>query len=41
MGYGDAGYQDIAKRLEIAGTAAEFQVAMRRVERRRGPHTPE
>jgi IS5 family transposase len=27
--YGDAGYQGIAKRPEMAGTAAEFRVAMR------------
>ena len=27
--YGDAGYQGVAKRPEMAGTAAEFRMAMR------------
>ena len=39
--YGDAGYQGIAKRPEIAGTAAEFRVAMRPGKRRGLPDTPD
>ncbi len=39
--YGDAGYQGIAKRHEMAGTAAEFRVAMRPGKRRSLPETPE
>ena len=39
--YGDAGYQGIAKRPEMAGTAAEFRVAMRPGKRRVLPDTPD
>ena len=39
--YGDAGYQGIARRAEIAGTSAEFRVAMRPGKRRSLPDTPE
>jgi transposase, IS5 family len=39
--YGDAGYQGIAKRPEMAGTAAEFRVAMRPGKRRALPDTPD
>jgi IS5 family transposase len=39
--YGDAGYQGIAKRPEMAGTAAEFRVAMRPGRRRVLPNSPE
>jgi len=39
--YGDAGYQGIAKRAEIAGHSAEFRVAMRPGKSRVLPHTPE
>jgi IS5 family transposase len=39
--YGDAGYQGIAKRPEMAGNGAEFRVAMRPGKRRALPHTPE
>ena len=39
--YGDAGYQDIAKRPEISGAAAEFRVAMRPGKRRALPDTPD
>lgn len=37
--YGDAGYQGIAKRPEMAGTAAEFRVAIRTGKRRALPDT--
>ena len=37
--YGDAGYQGIAKRPEMAGNAAEFRVAMRPGKRRALPET--
>jgi IS5 family transposase len=36
-----AGYQGIAKRPEMAGTAAEFRVAMRPGKRRALPDTPD
>ena len=39
--YGDAGYQGIAKRAEMAGKTTEFQVAMRPGKRRCLPETPE
>ena len=39
--YGDAGYQGIAKRPEMAGTAAEFRVTMRPGKHRGLPDTPE
>ncbi len=39
--YGDAGYQGIAKRPEMAGSAAEFRVAMRPGKRRALPDTPD
>ena len=39
--YGDAGYQGIAQRPEMAGTAAEFRVAMRPGKRRALPDTPD
>ena len=39
--YGDAGYQGIAKRPEMEGTAADFRVAMRPGKRRVLPDTPE
>jgi IS5 family transposase len=39
--YGDAGYQGIAKRPEMAGKTAEFRVAMRPGKRRTLPGTPE
>ena len=39
--YGDAGYQGIAKRPEMAGKTAEFRVAMRPGKRRALPDTPE
>ena len=39
--YGDAGYQGIAKRPEMAGVAAEFRVAMRPGKRRSLPDTPD
>ncbi len=39
--YGDAGYQGIAKRPEMAGNAAKFWVAMRPGKRRVLPDTPE
>jgi IS5 family transposase len=39
--YGDAGYQGIAKRQEMAGKTMEFRVAMRPGKRRGLPHTPE
>jgi transposase, IS5 family len=39
--YGDAGYQCIAKRPEMAGSSAEFRVAMRPGKRRGLPVTPE
>ena len=41
MVYGDAGYQGIAKRPEMAGTAAEFRVAMRPGRRRVLQNSPE
>ena len=41
MVYGDAGYQGIAKRPEMAGSTAEFRVAMRPGTRRALPDTPE
>jgi IS5 family transposase len=39
--YGDAGYQGIAKRPEMAGTAAEFRLAVRPGKRRARPDTPD
>ncbi len=39
--YGDAGYQGIAKRSEMAGTKALFKVAMRPGKRRVLPDTPD
>ena len=39
--YGDAGYQGIAKRPEMAGKTTEFRVAMRPGKRRGLPDTPE
>jgi len=39
--YGDAGYQGIAKRPEMAVSAADFRVAMRPGKRRLLPDTPE
>ena len=39
--YGDAGYQGIAKRPEMAGNSAEFRVAMRPGKRRALPETPD
>jgi IS5 family transposase len=41
VGYGDAGYQGIAKRPEIAGKTAEFRVSMRAGKRRALPDTAE
>ncbi|QNI69416.1 transposase [Cyanobium sp. NS01] len=39
--YADAGYQGIAKRPEMAGRSAEFQVATRPGKRRARPDTPD
>jgi IS5 family transposase len=39
--YGDAGYQGIAKRPEMAGKTTEFRVAMRPGKRRALPDTPD
>jgi len=39
--YGDAGYQGIAKRPEMAGIAVDFRVAMRPGKRRVLPDTPD
>ena len=39
--YGDAGYNGIVKRGEIAGNSAEFRVAMRPGKRRSLPNTPD
>jgi hypothetical protein len=39
--YGDAGYQGIGKRPEMAGKSIEFRVAMRPGKRRALPDTPE
>jgi IS5 family transposase len=39
--YGDAGYQGIAKRPEMAGKTAQFRVAMRPGKRRALPDTPD
>ena len=39
--YSDAGYLGIAKRPKMAGTAAEFRVAMRPGKRRALPNTPD
>lgn len=39
--YGDAGYQGIAKRAEMACKTTEFRVAMRPGKRRCLPETPE
>ena len=39
--YGDAGYQGIAKRPEMAGKSTEFMVAMRPGKRRAFPDTPD
>jgi IS5 family transposase len=39
--YGDAGYQGIAKRPEMAGKTTEFRVAMRPGKRRDLQDTPE
>ena len=41
MVYGDAGYQGIAKRLEMTGKTREFRVAMRPGKCRALPDTPE
>jgi IS5 family transposase len=38
---GDAGYQGIAKRPDIAGKTTEFRVAIRPSERRLLPNTPD
>jgi len=39
--YGDAGYQGIAKRREMADTAADFRIALRPGKRRALPNTPD
>ena len=39
--YGDAGYQGITKRPEIAGKSTEFRVAMRPGKRRALPDPPD
>ncbi len=39
--YGDAEYQSIAKRPEMAGKTTEFRVAMRPGKRKALPDTPE
>ena len=39
--YGDAGYQGIVKRPEMAGKSTEFQVAMRPGKRRALPDSPD
>jgi hypothetical protein len=39
--YGDAGYQGIAKRPEMAGKSTEFRVAMRPGKRRTLPDNPD
>jgi IS5 family transposase len=39
--YGDAGYQGIGKRQEMADTAADFRVARRPGKRRALPNTPD
>jgi IS5 family transposase len=39
--YGDAGYQGIAKRTEMAGKTEEFRVAIRTGKRRAVPNTPD
>jgi hypothetical protein len=39
--YGDAGFQGIAKRPEMAGKSTEFRVAMRPGKRRALPNTPD
>jgi IS5 family transposase len=39
--YGDAGYQGIGKRPEMAGKTTELRVAMRPGKRRALPNTPE
>jgi IS5 family transposase len=39
--YGDAGYQDVAKRPEMGGKTTEFRVAIRPGRRRTLPDTPE
>ena len=39
--YGDAGYQGIGKRREMADTAADFRVALRPGKRRALPNTPD
>ena len=41
MVYGDAGYQGIEKRAEMAGKSTTFRVAMRPGKRRVLPDTPE
>ena len=41
MVYGDAGYQGITKRPEIAGKSTEFRVAMRPGKRRALPDPPD
>jgi IS5 family transposase len=38
--YGDAGYQEIAKRSKMVGKLAEFRLAMRHRQRRGLPSTP-
>ena len=40
MVYGDAGYQGITKRPEMASHSAVFRVAMRPIKRRALPDTP-
>ena len=39
--YGDAGYQGISKRTEVADSAADFRVALRPGKRRELPNTPD
>ena len=39
--YGDAGYQGIAKRPDMAGKMTEFKVAIRPSKRRLLPDTPD
>ena len=41
MVYGDAGYQGIEKRAEIAGKSTTFRVALRPGKRRVLPDTPD
>ena len=41
VGYGDTGYQGIAKRPDMEANSAEFRVAMRPGKRRALPETPD